>query len=75
MKYTVDEERKTITIHNFGSNLKVYDLTVAFEGYENFEIICNCNTDQSGFSSNGRSYENYTYVPESGVCVNCNCKN
>ena len=38
MKYTVDEERKTITIHNFGSNLKVYDHIL---NYKNSILIRN----------------------------------
>ena len=74
MKYTVDEEKKTITIHNFGSKLTVEDFTAAFEGYESFEIVCECNQPQLVY------YTTPTPIPGSAEPyappyeVTCKCK-
>jgi len=77
MKYTVDEEKKTITIHNFGSKLTVEDFTAAFEGYESFEIVCECNVT---YQPQYVYYTSPTPVPGSSdpyaspYEVTCKCK-
>ncbi len=39
MKYTIDEEKKTITIHSIRTKLTVEYFMMLFEGWSEFEII------------------------------------
>ena len=43
MKYTIDEEKRTVTIHSFGRDDTAGDLLDILQGYEDFTMLSYAN--------------------------------
>ena len=67
MKYTVDEKKKLIIIHELDGNTTVEDVTANFEGYEKF-VIQIPNT----WSSTHNGPFEYT-IEKKCKCKTCKC--
>lgn len=69
MKYTVDEKKKLIIIHELDETTTVEDVIANFSGYESFVIRIPNN-----WSSTYDGPLEYTITETSCKCKTCKCK-